>query len=54
MNLIDTLHMYAESEPAMKRNHVVLQYSPDELYTIEADNKIPDKFRIKNKPKVKD
>ena len=38
MNLIDTLHMYAKSEPAMKRNHVFLQYLPDELYTIEADS----------------
>ena len=32
----DALHMYAENEPAMKRNVV------GELYTIEANEKIPD------------
>ena len=32
----DALHMYAENEPAIKRNEVVLNELPDELYTIEA------------------
>ena len=34
--------MYAENEPAMKRNNAVLNDLPDELYLIEAHNKIPD------------
>ena len=38
----DALHMYAENEPAMKRNDVALNDVPGELYTIEADDKIPD------------
>ena len=38
----DALHMYAENEPAMKKNNVVLNDLPGELYTIEADDKIPD------------
>ena len=37
----DALRMYAENEPAMKRNDV-LNDVPGELYTIEADDKIPD------------
>ena len=32
----DALHMYAENEPAIKRNEAVLNELPDELYTIEA------------------
>ena len=36
----DDLHMYAENEPAMKRNKVVLKDLPGELYTIEANDKI--------------
>ena len=38
----DALHMYAENEPAMKRNDVVLNDLPGELYTIDSDDKIPD------------
>ena len=34
--------MYAENELAMKRNEAVLNYLLGELYTIEADGKIPD------------
>ena len=30
--------MYADNEPAMKRNEVVLNDLAGELYTIEADN----------------
>ena len=37
----DTLHMYAENEPAIERNDAVLNDLPCELYTIEADDKIP-------------
>ena len=39
---IDALHMYAKNEPAMKRNEAVLNNLPGELYTIGADDKIPD------------
>ena len=38
----DALHMYAEDEPAMKRNEAVLNELPGELYIIEANDKIPD------------
>ena len=34
--------MYAENEPAMKRNDAVLNVLPGELCTTEADGKIPD------------
>ena len=34
--------MYAESEPAMKRNEAILNELPGELYTIVANDKIPD------------
>ena len=37
--------MYAENEPAMKRNDAVLKDLSGELYTIEADDKIPDNCR---------
>ena len=33
--------MYAENEPAMKRNDVVLNDLPGELYTIDSDDRIP-------------
>ena len=36
----DVLHMYAENEPAMKRNEAVLNDLPGQLYTIEANGKI--------------
>ena len=36
------LHLYAENEPAMKRNDAVLNDFLGELYTIEAPDKIPD------------
>ena len=38
----DALHMYAENEPAIKRNEAVLNEFPSELYIIEANDKIPD------------
>ena len=38
----DALHMYAENEPATKRNDAVLNDLLGELYTIETDDKIPD------------
>ena len=34
--------MYAENEPAIDRNEAVLNNLPPELYTMEADDKIPD------------
>ena len=34
--------MYAENEPAMKRNEAVLNDLPGELYTIEANDKVAD------------
>ena len=37
--------MYAENEPATKRNETVLSKLPGELYTIEANAKIPDIFK---------
>ena len=39
---VDALHMYAMNEQAMKRNEAVLDNLPGDLYTIEADDKIPD------------
>ena len=38
----DAMHMYAVNEPAMKRNEAVLNDWPSELYTIEANDTIPD------------
>ena len=38
----DAWHMIAENQPAMKRNEAVLSDLPGELYTIEANDKIPD------------
>ena len=38
----DALHMYAENEPAIKRNEAVLNEFPSELYIMEANDKIPD------------
>ena len=38
----DVLHMYAENEPAIKRNDAILNDLPGELYAIEPDGKIPD------------
>ena len=37
----DALHMYAENEPAMKRNEAVPNKLPGELYTLEVNDKIP-------------
>ena len=39
--LKDALYMFAENEPAMKRNDAVLNDLPFDLSTIEADDKIP-------------
>ena len=36
------LHIYAGNEPTMKRHEAVLNELPGELYTIEANDKIPD------------
>ena len=38
----DALHMFAENDPAMKRNVAVPNELSGELYIIEANNKIPD------------
>ena len=38
----DVLHMYADHEPAMKRNDTVPNDLSVELWTKEADDKIPD------------
>ena len=40
--LKDALHMYGENEPAIRRKETVLNNLLGELYTIEADDKIPD------------
>ena len=37
--------MYAENEPAMKRNNAVLNDLPCQFYTIQANDKIPDNFK---------
>ena len=39
------LYMNAEKDPAMKRNDAALNDLSIELYTIEADDKIPDNCR---------
>ena len=36
------MHKYAENEPAMKKNEAALNNLPGEIYTIKANNKIPD------------
>ena len=38
----DTLHMYGENDSAMKKDNAALNDLPGKLYTIEADDKIPD------------
>ena len=38
----DALHMYAKTKPAMERNKAVLNDLHGELYTVEADDKVPD------------
>ena len=38
----DTLHMYAENEPAIKWNEAVRNELPGGIYTIEANGKIQD------------
>ena len=38
----DVMHMYAENEPAMKRNDAVLNDLPYKLYTKDPHEKIPD------------
>ena len=37
--------MYAENEPAIGRNEAVLNNLPGKVYTIEADDKIPDNYK---------
>ena len=41
-----SLHMYAENEPAMKRNEAVLNELPGEPYIIEATDKISDNCKF--------
>ena len=41
----DALRMYAENEPAIGRNEAVLNNLPGKVYTIEADDKIPDNYK---------
>ena len=38
----DGLHMYAENEPVRKRNEAVLNDLPGELFTLEANGKVPE------------
>ena len=38
----DTVHMYAENEPVVKRHEVALNECLGKLYIIEANYKIPD------------
>ena len=38
----DVLNIYAENEPAMESNEVVLSDLPSQLYKIETNDKIPD------------
>ena len=42
---MDALQMYAENEPAMKRNQAVPNDLPGELCTTEANDKIPDSIK---------
>ena len=37
--------MYAENEPAMKRNKVALNDLSGELYTTEANDIVPDNYK---------
>ena len=41
----NVLHMYAENEPAMKKNDAVLNYLSGKLYTTETYDKIPDNWK---------
>ena len=41
----DVFHMYAENEPAMKRNKVALNDLSGELYTTEANGIVPDNYK---------
>ena len=41
----DPLDMYTEKEPAMERNEAILNYLPSDLYTTDANDKIPDNFK---------
>ena len=41
----DAFHMYAENEPAMKRNKVALNDLSGELYTTEANGIVPDNYK---------
>ena len=41
----DSLHMYAANEPAVKRNEAVLNELPDEVYVLEANDKILNNFK---------
>ena len=36
------LHLYAENEPAMKRNESVLNNLPGRLYTVQTNKRLPD------------
>ena len=39
------MHMYAENDPAIKRNEPFLTEFPGEIYTIEANDKFPDNWK---------
>ena len=39
------MHMYAENDPAIKRNEPFLTELPGEIYTIEANDKFPDNWK---------
>ena len=39
-------HVYIENEPAMKRSKAVLNNLAGEFYTIEANDKIPDRVIV--------
>ena len=41
----DAIHMHAESAPTVLRNPTVLNSFPDEVYSIEANEKTPDDCR---------
>ena len=41
----NAFHIYAENESAVKRNDTVLNDLPGDLYTIQANDKIPDKCK---------
>lgn len=41
----DAMNMYTESAPTVLRNQTVLNNLPDEVYSVEANEKTPDDCR---------